>query len=523
MAIKNQCFFEGNWQSVNGDEFFNVDPVNNCQVQAFNEATKDNAHAAVLSAQQAYSTYSELSGKKRAALLCAIADEIENLGDELLNTANLETGLGLVRLTGERGRTCNQIRAFSNLLKEGHWLQASIDTSDVNRVPPKPDLRRMMRPIGPVTIFPASNFPLAFGVLGGDTASALAAGNSVVIKAHPAHPATSELCMQAAYKAMVKTGVPLTTISMLQGQSIELAQALVTAPAIAAVGFTGSLRAGRAIMDVAAARPIPIPVYAEMGSINPVFITPDTLADKGEQIASGLANSVAMGTGQFCTSPGLVVTLADEAFTEQLSQALNLAPQGNLLHPSIASGLKQRVESLKNNNTTHLITGGGSVDDAFLRPQNTLITVSGKDFIIQPELLEEAFGPVTLRVSCDNPQEILDVARVLNGNLTATIHGDNDDELSQDLAKILQQKVGRLLFNGYPTGVEVCASQQHGGPYPACSLAAGTSVGTDAIVRFTRFVAYQDAPQNLLPVELQDSNTLGILRLVNGKHSSQTL
>ena len=514
MNLTKKSFINGQWVTTAGETFASHNPVTNQAIEQFNSASVDDGKEAVLGAALSFNAFKNLTGQDRAALLEQIALEIEALGDDLLNTANEETGLGLVRLTGERGRTCNQIRAFASMLKEGSWVRATIDTADANRTPPKPDLRRMLRPIGPVLVFPASNFPLAFGVLGGDTASAIAAGNPVVIKAHPAHPATSELCMLAADRALKKCGIASNTIAMVQGSSLELAQSLVVNEAIQAVGFTGSLQAGRSIMDLAATRATPIPVYAEMGSTNPVFITPSALSKRGSDIANGLAASIAMGTGQFCTSPGVIVTLKDAQFASQLTDAINSANQGYLLHPSIATGLKRSVADLVNNDNVEVLTGTDLAENSLKTP-NSLIATTAKAFLSDDSLHAEAFGPISLLVNCKDEAELMAVADAIHGNLTATIHCQDEDALAQPLAQSLENHVGRLIVNGYPTGVEVCASQQHSGPYPACSSPATTSVGSDAISRFTRFIAYQDMPQALLPVELRDENNLQLLRQVN--------
>lgn len=514
MNHTKQSFINGQWQETDGETFNNHNPVTNKTIEQYSSATVTQGASAVIGTKASFSAFKKLSGLQRASFLEQIAAEIEALGDDLLNTANAETGLGLVRLTGERGRTCNQIRAFANMLKDGSWVRASIDTADAQRTPPKPDLRRMLRPIGPVLVFPASNFPLAFGVLGGDTASALAAGNPVVIKAHPAHPATSELCMIAAERALEKCGIASNTIAMVQGCTIELAQSLVVNEDIQAIGFTGSLTAGRSIMDLAATRATPIPVYAEMGSTNPVFITPDALAARGNDIANGLASSISMGTGQFCTSPGVIVMLENTQFQAQLTDAINSANQGYVLHPSIASGLKASINNLISNENVEILAGTTLASDSLKTP-NSLLATNAETFLSDDKLHIEAFGPICLLVNCQNEEELVAVAHAIHGNLTATIHCQDDDSLALPLAEVLEEHVGRLIVNGYPTGVEVCASQQHSGPYPACSSPATTSVGSDAISRFTRFIAYQDMPQALLPAELRNENNLQLLRLVN--------
>jgi 2,5-dioxopentanoate dehydrogenase len=516
MTQHKDSYIAGQWVANDGESFDNFNPVKQEVIDTYQSAGNTLISSACTAAVNAYQTYRNFSGEQIAQFLQTLADEIEALGDELLNTADAETGLGLVRLTGERGRTTNQIRAFAQVAKKGEWVSASIDTAIADRTPPKPDLRRVMRPLGPVLVFPASNFPLAFGVLGGDTASALAAGNPVVIKAHPAHPATSALMAQAMHNAVKKCNVPAGVFSMLQGTSLELAQTLVKHDAFEAIGFTGSLRAGRAIMDLAAQRPKPIPVYAEMGSINPIFITPDAQAARGETIAADLAASVCMGTGQFCTSPGIVVGHNDEKFVEALASSLSSAAKGTLLHPSIASGLSTALSSAQASGKLELVTGGNTEENS-LTPENTLFVTSADNFINNPDLHHEIFGPACIYVSCEDQSQILAVARSLGGQLTATVHSDVVDDDVKELLSVIEDCSGRVLFNGYPTGVEVCPSQQHGGPYPACSVSSSTSVGEDAISRFGRFVAYQNAPDELLPDALKQSNPLNIYRLVNGK------
>jgi len=395
-------------------------------------------------------------------------------------------------------------------------VQASIDTAIPDRAPvPKPDLRRMMKAIGPVAIFGASNFPFAFSTLGGDTASALAAGNPVIVKGHPAHPATSELFAHAITRAIKKCGVHIGVFSLLQGVGNELGTGLVKHPVIQAVGFTGSERGGRALMDIAAARPQPIPVYAEMGSINPLFVGPKTLQARAESIATGLSGSVCMGTGQFCTSPGIVVSVASDVFETALKTRLSEAPRGYLLNPQIAASLQAGLENLSNHPQLEWLNRA-DFEAGSMTPPNAVFKTSGKDFLADENLSEEVFGPVTLYVVCENEAQMMQVAENLNGNLTASVHADEDMELAKELYNMLELKVGRIIYNGYPTGVEVCPSQQHGGPYPASSVSTATSVGVGAIVRFARFVAYQETPNALLPDALKNENPLGIYRLVNG-------
>jgi alpha-ketoglutaric semialdehyde dehydrogenase len=514
--ITGQSYIAGQWVTPEGMEFQSCNPYMKTSMYQFASCGQGEIDKAAKAADRAFQTYRNLDGETIGIFLNTIADEIEALGDQLLEVCDSETGLGLVRLTGERGRTCGQLRAFAALAIEGEWVQASIDTALPDRAPvPKPDLRRMMKAIGPVAIFGASNFPFAFSTLGGDTASALAAGNPVIVKGHPAHPATSELFAHAIDAAIKKCGLPVGVFSLLQGVGYELGTSLVKHPLVQAVGFTGSERGGRALMDIAAARPQPIPVYAEMGSINPLFVGPKTLHTQAESIAAGLSGSVCMGTGQFCTSPGIVVSVASEVFETTLKTRLSEAPRGYLLNPQIAASLQAGLENLNNHPKLEWLNKA-DFEAGSMTPPNAVFKVSGSDFLADERLSEEVFGPVTLYVECEDEAQIMEVAENLNGNLTASVHADEDMDLAARLYNVLEQKVGRVIYNSYPTGVEVCPSQQHGGPYPASSVTSATSVGVGAIVRFARFVAYQGTPAALLPDALKNENPLGIYRLVNG-------
>ena len=515
--ITGQSYIAGHWVSPEGTKFQSFNPYNKTSMYQFFSCGAGEIDKAAEASGKAFQIYRNLDGRTIGFFLNSIADEIEALGDQLLEVCDSETGLGLVRLTGERGRTCGQLRAFAGLAIKGEWVQASVDTAIPDRAPvPKPDLRRMMIALGPVAVFGASNFPFAFSTLGGDTASALAAGNPVIIKGHPAHPATSELLARAITRAIEKCGVPAGVFSLLQGTGNELGTGLVKHPVIQAVGFTGSESGGRALMDIAAARPQPIPVYAEMGSINPLFVGPNTLQAQAESIATGLSGSVCMGTGQFCTSPGIVVSVASEVFETTLKTRLSEAPRGYLLNPQIAASLQAGLENLNNHPQLEWLNRA-DFEAGSMTPPNAVFKTSGRDFLADETLSEEVFGPVTLYVVCENEAQIMEVAENLNGNLTASVHADEDMELAEKLFDVLEQKVGRVIYNGFPTGVEVCPSQQHGGPYPASSVSTSTSVGVGAIVRFARFVAYQGTPDALLPDALKNDNPLGIYRLVNGE------
>jgi alpha-ketoglutaric semialdehyde dehydrogenase len=514
----------GNSASAEGTETFTAtNPATGAGLDTvFHIATEAEVGQAVELAAQAFPQYRGLPAEARAAFLERIAEEIVELGDALLEIANKETGLPLPRLTGERGRTVGQLKMFAALLREGSWVEARIDTALPDRQPlPRPDLRRMLLPIGPVAVFGASNFPFAFSVAGGDTASALAAGCPVVVKAHPAHPGTSELVGRAIERAALVTGMPVGVFAMVHGMK-ETGLALVRHPKLEAVGFTGSLGAGRALFDAAAARPKPIPVYAEMGSINPVFILPGALQERGEKIAEGLAQSVTLGVGQFCTNPGVVVGLESEhltTFLQNAAERLSAVAPGTMLYPNIRKAYEQGTERLRHTPGVWTKSQPQTAADAGRTQANAvLFSTDAAHFVGQHALREEVFGPSSLVVACGTPEELESVANSLEGQLTATVHATAADlKRYRGLISILETKVGRLLFNGFPTGVEVSAAMQHGGPYPATSDSRTTSVGTAAILRFVRPLCYQDCPQELLPAELQDANPLQIWRLVDAQ------
>jgi NADP-dependent aldehyde dehydrogenase len=489
----------------------------------FEEATELHIAQAVEAAEQAFAEYRAVPAERRAAFLERIGAEIEALGDELLQTANAETALPIAeRLAGERGRTVNQLRMFAELIRDGAWVAARIDRAQPDRKPlPKPDIRRMLIPIGPVAVFGASNFPLAFSVAGGDTASALAAGCPVVVKAHPAHPATSELVARAIAKAARETGMPAGVFSLIQSTRNEIAVALVRHPLIKAVGFTGSNRGGRALFDAAASRPNPIPVYAEMGSTNPLFILPGAMKERAETLAEGLKNSVTLGVGQFCTCPGLTVAIGDEnfsRFSERLAELIASAPPGAMLSPGILQSYEAGVKRLAAIEGVVTLQSANTADLNKAEARPSVFATDSKTFAAHPELGEELFGPATIVVRCGSRAEMETLARNLDGHLTATLHGTAEDLAAYaSLVSILETRAGRLIFNGYPTGVEVCPSMQHGGPYPATTDSRTTSVGTAAIERFARPVAYQGFPQSALPFELQNGNARNIWRLVDGQ------
>jgi len=491
----------------------------------FAASSADIDHAAQLAAD-AYLTYKQWPGKERAKLLRRIAELFEANAAAIQERANQETGLPLARLQGETARTCGQLRLFATLIEDGWWLDARIDRGDPNRKPlPKPDVRSMLAPLGPVVVFSSSNFPLAFSVAGGDTASALAAGCPVIVKPHHGHPGTSELVALVVQQAARDCGAPEGVFSMLFGSGREVGVALVKHPLVKAVGFTGSRNGGRALMDVAAARHEPIPVYAEMGSINPVFLLPGAMRQNAEGLATGLQASVTLGVGQFCTNPGLVFTetgAASDAFLKKLEQLMSAAPPGTMLTPDLCAAYDNGVERLSRT--------AGVRSAARVKPDGraggaqagaALFVAAADTFLKDRSLMDEIFGPSTLVIQWESREQMLAAARALEGQLTATLHGTPEDlAANRDLIAILESKAGRLLFNGYPTGVEVCHAMTHGGPYPATADGRSTSVGTRAIERFVRPVCYQGFPDAALPPELQEANPLKIWRLVDGKVSS---
>jgi alpha-ketoglutaric semialdehyde dehydrogenase len=491
------------------------------------EASVAHVDRAVAAAESAVHEYRRLPADARAGFLDRVAETIEH-ADGLLEAAHVETALPRQRLAAERARTVGQLRMFATQVREGSWVNARIDRARPDRTPlPKPDIRRMLIPIGPVAVFGASNFPLAFSVAGGDTVSALAAGCPVVVKAHPAHPVTSELAARAIIDAIAAAGVPPGVFSLIHSTRHDIARTLVQHPLIKAVAFTGSLRAGRALFDAAASRPDPIPVYAEMGSVNPVFLLPEALTERAEAMAEGLKNSVTLGVGQFCTNPGVTVGIGGEPFerlVRRMEDLIRHAEPGTMLYPALLQSYEagiQRLSGIEGTCTTRSSSADG-VTESHARP--SLFVTSAQLFMRHRELGEEVFGPSAVLVRCDSRDEMEAVARRLDGQLTATIHGTPSD-LAQygSLVSILEDKAGRLIVNGFPTGVEVCASMQHGGPYPATTDSRTTSVGTAAIHRFARPVAYQDFPQSLLPVELQDANPRNIWRVVDGEMTKDAL
>jgi len=482
----------------------------------FFKATESELDLAVRKANSAFAIFRKKTGHEKALFLETIASEIEALGDLLIERYIAESGLPQGRAIGERGRTIGQLRLFAELLKEGSWVNAIIDTAQPERQPlPKVDLRAMEMPLGPVGVFGASNFPLAFSVAGGDTVSALAAGCPVVFKGHPSHLGTSELVGKAILSAAKKTAMPDGVFSLVFDDGITIGQGLVKHPLIKAIGFTGSFKGGKSIFDAAASRPEPIPVYAEMGSINPVFILPKTLLEKGESLAQAYMNSVTMGVGQFCTNPGLLVIEKNMAFEETLKSVSTASSGGVMLNKGIQTVYHKGVEDFQK---YAKVISFGKTSEGHTAAQPVLFHADYQTFKENELLQEEVFGPSSLVVTCTNKEEMLEVARTMSGHLTATVFGSEEELLENaDLLDLLEQKVGRLIINGFPTGVEVTHAMVHGGPFPSTTDSRSTSVGTMAITRFTRPVCFQDMPNKLLPNELKNDNPLGIWRKLNGK------
>lgn len=485
----------------------------------FSDATGQDVADAARAAEQAFPVLRAWPGTRRGELLRRVAQELEDRSEALVAAADAETALGVPRLTGELGRSCGQLRAFAALVEDGSYVNAIIDHADPSAVPPRPDLRRMLVPLGPVAVFGASNFPFAFSVPGGDTAAALAAGCPVLVKGHPAHPATSELCGSAIVAALRAVGAPDGAFALLQGRSPDVGRALVLAPEVKAVGFTGSTEVGRSLFDLAATRPEPIPVYAEMGSVNPVFMTPGALAERGPALAEGFAASMTLGAGQFCTSPGIVLVPDDDggaAFVDRLGALLREVPEAPMLTEGIRAGLHSRLSRTGALPGVEVVAGGGDEAAGGTGTAATLLRVDWETWQRTPQLLDEHFGPAAIVVTTP-PERYADAARHLEGNLTATVHGTAEEAPGlEELQSVLVEKAGRVIWNGFPTGVAVTAAQHHGGPYPATTFPAHTSVGVTAILRFLRAVAFQDAPAALLPPELRDDNPLGLLRQVDG-------
>jgi 2,5-dioxopentanoate dehydrogenase len=483
-----------------GDIFHGYNPGSGIPLSpAFREATISEIDESIVLAHNAFSSYRKISASQRSLLLETIAGNIEALGDDLLKIINEETALPLTRLTGERSRTTSQLRLFAQLLRDGNWNKEIIDEPLPDRKPvARPGMIQIQVPIGVVAVFGASNFPLAFSVAGGDTVAALAAGCPVVFKAHPAHPATCQLIGNAIAKAAKEIGMPDGIFSMLHGRSNEVGGTMVKHPLIKAVAFTGSFKGGKALYDLAVRRPEPIPVYAEMGSVNPVFFLPEAVKLGGESLASKFGQSVTLGSGQFCTNPGFCILINNEdskLFIQQVAKGLSATS----IHPLLTKGIADAYQS--GLRRQYKMSGDPIpeiTNETEIRP--SIITITAKSLMENPDYFEEVFGPSTVAVLSDNYDEMFQLAKVMPGQLTGTIQAaENDYPTAKELIELLTQKVGRVIMNGFPTGVEVCHAMVHGGPYPATTDSRVTSVGTSSIYRFTRPICYQNIPHSMLP------------------------
>lgn len=469
---------------------------------------------------QAFHQYKKFSLKQRADFMRTIALEIEALGDELITTAMAETNLPLARLQGERARTIFQLNSYAAAAETGTWLEASIDTAIPDRTPPKPDLRKMLVPLGTVAVFGASNFPFAYSTAGGDTATAFAAGCPVVVKAHPAHVKTSTLMASAIEKAAKRCNMPDGIFAHIYGDGFEAGTYLAKHPAIKAIGFTGSFSGGKAIFDLANQRPQPIPVFAEMSSVNPIFLLPEKLKQASHALATQIAGSVTLGVGQFCTNPGLIIAVNSEHledFIKHLRKEIDAAVPAKMLHHGIANNYVKKLEQAVNQKGVQVVaqTKQEVAEDHALI---SIATATGKTFLDNPLLREEVFGPYSLIVQCADEAEMLAVAKSIDGQLTATIMATpNDVENHTTLLNYVEDLCGRLILNNVPTGVEVALPMQHGGPFPASTDSRFTSVGADGIKRFARPLSYQNWDDQFLPEELKNANPLGIWRTVNNE------
>ncbi|KAF2330508.1 aldehyde dehydrogenase (NADP(+)) [Flavobacterium ginsenosidimutans] len=519
----------GNQLSASGDKTFKTfNPQQNVDNPwQFTEASNEEIELATALANKAFLTFQKCTGKEKALFLRAIADEILALGDSLLDVYCQESGLPRGRAEGERGRTIGQLTAFADLVAEGSWVEATIDTAIPDRVPlPKVDLRKMMRPLGTVVVFGSSNFPFAYSTAGGDTASALAAGCPVIVKSHPMHAGTGELVASAVIKAAQKTNMPEGVFSNLNSSGIEVGVKLVEHPLVKAIGFTGSIKGGRSLYDLAAKREEPIPVFAEMGSINPVVILPEALKHNSEKWAVACAGSVTLGAGQFCTNPGLMLGIKSDSlktFTEQLAvEILKISPSC-MLNPSIYKNYKSNNELLSSQDGIEIVAEYAETDNPNYASQK-LLTVSGKIFLENPVLHREVFGPFSILVQCEDEIELVTIIEKLEGQLTGSILAEeNEIENYEEIVEALGNRVGRIIFNGLPTGVEVCPSMVHGGPYPSSSDSRFTAVGIGSIKRWVRPFSYQNWPNNKLPEALQNENPLGISRLVNNVQTRDSI
>jgi len=493
----------------------------------YTEASSNEIQKAVELATEAYKTFRNISGIKKSEFLNEVANEIEALGEELIKTYCSETGLLEGRAISERARTVFQLRSFADLVKEGSWVEAAIDTAQPNRQPiPKVDIRKMFLPLGPVIVFGASNFPLAYSTAGGDTASALAAGCPVIVKSHSMHAGTGELVASAIIKAASTTGMPNGIFSNLNSSGIEVGVSLVKNSLVKAVGFTGSICGGRALFDIASQRKEPIPVFAEMGSVNPIVILPRAAKDKGNEWAKIYADSITLGAGQFCTNPGLILGIKGgdlTAFIKVLSKEIVKIEPTCMLHPNIIGAYesnKNKMQEQQGLKTTATLNNNTSINYG----RQVITTVEGVTFLENTALHQEVFGPFSMVVQCKDNVQLEEIISRLEGQLTGTILAENDEINNfKGIVSALQNRVGRIIFNGVPTGVEVCLSMVHGGPYPASTDSRFTAVGINSIKRWVRPFSFQSWPNELLPNELKNENSLDISRVIDGKTTNKSL
>ena len=529
MGISGKILIKGQWLLGEGGSFNAVNPgTGQKSSELFCNANNAQAAAAGIAASQAFDLYSQYSDQQKASFLRTIATELEKIRPEIVLRATWETALPEMRINGELGRTIGQLNMFAQLLEKGDWKRPVIDLAQADRQPlPKPDIRLTQVPLGPVVVFAASNFPLAFSVAGGDTASALAAGCPVIVKTHSAHPGTSELVASAILAAIEQCDLPAGVFSMLHGGGRTVGATLVTHPQVKAVGFTGSISGGRALYDLAVGRPEPIPFYGELGSTNPVFLLPESLADKAEDIAASFIGALTMGVGQFCTSPGILIAVKGKALDRLLASLAEKTPSlsaATMLTAGICKSYQQSCEERAAMPSLVQIGCGESADSKASQAQVRLFSVDASDYLKQGELEEEVFGPATLVVCCEDSAQLLAVANSLGGHLTAALFADaGDQNLASQLLPILQQRIGRILFDGYGTGVELSSAMSHGGPYPSSTAGQSTSVGTRSIERFTRPLCYQNTPDALLPDELKNANPNSIMRLVNNRWTTTAI
>jgi len=513
----------GNELSAKGEKIFHAYNPRNSETLAekFYCATPTEVEETLLKSDKAANIIRLKSAKEKSEFLLAIADEIENLGEELIERASLESGLPVGRITGERGRTVNQIKLFAQHLIAGTWIEASIDTAIPERTPvPKPDVRKMRTALGTTVVFGASNFPLAFSTMGGDTVSALAAGCPIIVKAHPAHPGTNELVSSAVISAVKKCNFPDGTFSSLNDNGFNVGTFLVKHKLVKSVAFTGSFKGGKTLYDIAQKRTDPIPVFSEMGSINPVVLFPNGLKNNEKSWAEKYANSINLGAGQFCTNPGLLIGLASDElnkFKVELSKSIQKLSSDVMLTENISKIYSINKNQILSESNVSLLAESNNFDSQN-NGRAAVAVASGQSFLENANLHKEIFGPFSLLLECKTTSELKDVINSLEGQLTGTIIISEEESRSyNEIILQLQNKVGRIIFNGIPTGVEVCNSMHHGGPFPATTDSRFTSVGTDAIKRFTRPICFQDFPNHLLPIELQNENKLNIFRTVNGE------